>query len=419
MTLEQVHDSVISCSKCGFCQQACPTYAITGREHQVARGRHQLVRGIIEQKVTLDRQVKDMLFECLMCNACYSNCFPAIKTDHIMALARHEYIKMHGQPSIQKYIFKSFLRDPAGMTRLLKLAAAGKNSGLSGLAQVLRYLGWFGGNLAHAERLLKKIPFCSLRERLAKTSVKPANAIGKIAYFVGCGINHAQPDVGMASVNVMREMGYEVEVLDNVCCGIPAYAYGDLDSVQWFMERNLAVLSATDADLIITDCASCASFLKSYPELARDPEQKELAVKVSGQVTEITGWIADNFDLVRFPPNGKYVRMTWHDPCHLAHHMKERKSARELLSNMSHVQFVEMEKADMCCGGAGSYNIAHPDKSLQLLSIKMDHVKNTDAKVLVTACPACIIQLSFGARHHDLPVEVKHITQVIADRFNS
>ncbi len=417
MSIENVYNDVISCSKCGFCQPTCPTFVVSGKEHQVARGRHQLVRGIIENKIELTRDTKEMIFECLMCNACYSNCFPSVKTDHVIAHARHEYIKKYGQPALQKYIFKHLLRHPKELANLLKLVSVGKNSGLSRIVQVFRVLGWFGRNLANAEQLLEKIPFKNLRERMGEKNITVPNAKGKIAYFSGCGINYAQPDIGEASIKVMQNFGYDVEILDNVCCGLPAYAYGDLDSVQWFAEKNIEILEKTDADVIISDCGSCSSFIKSYAEITENSDLKKRAEIVAAKFKDMTNWINENINDVEFPTNGRMTKMTYHDPCHLAHHLKERKAPRDILQNLSHVDYVEMDKADMCCGGAGSYNIAHPEMSFEILDIKMDNVKTTEADVLVTACPACVMQLAFGTRKNKMPVQVKHISQVVAEKF--
>ena len=38
----------------------------------------------------------------------------------------------------------------------------------------------------------------------------------------------------------------------------------------------------------------------------------------------------------------------------------------------------------------------------------------TGADLLVTSCPACVIHLSYGVRKHGLPVEVRHISEVVA-----
>lgn len=47
-----------------------------------------------------------------------------------------------------------------------------------------------------------------------------------------------------------------------------------------------------------------------------------------------------------------------------------------------------MTGADSCCGSAGIYNITNFDMSMQILDGKMEHVKETKARVIVTSNPA-------------------------------
>ena len=413
MVLKDVYPEVLKCSKCGFCQPTCPTYTVSGREHEVARGRNQLVRAVSEGVLDLTRELKDPLFQCLMCNACYTNCFPAIKTDRVIAAARSEYIKRYGQPALQRYIFKNLLRNPARLGRYLKLASFGKRSGISGLVQVLRVLGWFGKNIANSEDLMETIPKSSLRDRIKSKPLVPNVRRGKIAYFVGCGINFAQPEVGLATIEIMLKRGFEVSVLPNVCCGLPAYAYGDLDSVLWFAALNARILADSDADVIVTDCGSCTSFLKEYVHIFDD---NEVATEFRAEkVMDFTTWLRDTADLARFVESTP-VRVTYHDPCHLAHHLKEKEAPRQVLRRLPSADFVELNESDFCCGGAGSYNIAHYDISMKILQRKVKNVESSGANVLTTACPACLIQLNYGMRKYKLPVAIRHLSQFVLER---
>ena len=45
----------------------------------------------------------------------------------------------------------------------------------------------------------------------------------------------------------------------------------------------------------------------------------------------------------------------------------------------------------------------------------MDRVAKTGADILATECPACMMHLSYGARKRGLPVQVRHVSQVLDD----
>jgi glycolate oxidase iron-sulfur subunit len=72
-----------------------------------------------------------------------------------------------------------------------------------------------------------------------------------------------------------------------------------------------------------------------------------------------------------------------------------------------------MPEADWCCGGAGAYALFHYDLSSKVLDRKMDNLAKTAADYLVTSCPACVIQLSYGVRRRGLSTQVIHISEVL------
>ncbi len=408
-TAEAILAEVSRCNRCGYCQSVCPTYWVTGRETEVARGRNQLLRAAMEGELPSSRRLRESVFQCLLCGACTEQCFPGVRTYEAMALARN-VLNQGRPPALQRYIFRDLLPHRERLDGLVRLVSLGKRSGLSGAVQVLRLLGWYGRSLAEAEALVESIPPRFLRELAGGLGLPMAEGRADAVYFVGCAINYALPEVGQSTLRALLDAGQRVVLAPNVCCGLPAFAYGDLEAARELARRNLSVLLELRLRLVVTDCASCASFLKQYPALfQREPEWLERAEELAERVRDATQVLAE-FDRPR--GTARPLRVTYHDPCHLAHHLGERSAPRELLRSLRGVDFVEMAEADWCCGGAGSYNIAHPDLALGILERKMRNIRATGAEVVATSCPACIIQLRYGARRFRVPVQVLHVSQL-------
>ena len=74
------------------------------------------------------------------------------------------------------------------------------------------------------------------------------------------------------TIEILKKIGKSVMLLDNCCCGLPAWTYGDLEVAKKLAEKNLITLSAGNFDVIVTDCSSCASFLKKYPVIFEDDD---------------------------------------------------------------------------------------------------------------------------------------------------
>jgi glycolate oxidase iron-sulfur subunit len=93
--------------------------------------------------------------------------------------------------------------------------------------------------------------------------------------------------------------------------------------------------------------------------------------------------------------------------------MKIKTQPRKLIRSIEGVTFQELPESNWCCGGAGTYNIAHYDLSMKILKRKIDNLEKTEATVLLSSCPGCLVQLSYGARKFNVPVKVKHIVELL------
>ncbi|MBW2412366.1 MAG: (Fe-S)-binding protein, partial [Deltaproteobacteria bacterium] len=234
----------------------------------------------------------------------------------------------------------------------------------------------------------------------------------KVGYFVGCGVDIISQDAGTATLKLLRKLVKTVHILDNCCCGLPAWSYGDIEAAQKLAGKNLDILSSQKLDLIVTDCSSCASFLKKYPEIfPSDDKRHALAQQVSDKALDIVQWLF-SADLPEFAPD-RPVTVTYHDPCHASRGQGLSNEPREIIKKLPGVVYVELPEANWCCGGAGSYALSHYELSRKVLDRKMNNVSQTGADLLVTSCPACMIQLSYGVRKHGLRTKVCHISELI------
>jgi glycolate oxidase iron-sulfur subunit len=414
---QQVYDELSKCNRCGFCQAHCPIFDITGDERNVARGHNVHVRKLAEGSLEMTEDFKDPLFECLLCKACVANCFPAVRTDKNVIAGRAEYMKRVGQPRIMRFLFHRLLPDHGKLSPYVRLAAVGKNSGMTGLARAMGILKWFGKDLDKVEGIVDRIPGSFFRDRTPHLALEPKQANLRIAYFVGCGFNFVLPHVSESTCEVLVRTGASVQIADNCCCGLPAYGYGDLEAARKMARKNIDTLEKLEADFVVTECGSCSAFLKEYPELF--PDDRAMLTRARNLKERVRGF--SEFMPNRLPDAapGKPLsgRVTYHDPCHMSRYQGVTKEPRALLKRIPGLIYSELPEADRCCGAAGSYNIMHYEQSMKVLDRKMEMVKKTGADILATECPGCIIQLSYGARRAGLAVRVVHLSELIREAY--
>ena len=412
LDLSNLYDELARCNRCGFCQVACPIFRATGHEAGVARGRLALLRALVEGRLEWSSELEEPLFTCLLCGACTANCFPATATADLLTEARRAYLDRVGRKPFHRLLFNRLLPYPERLRRAARAAAFGNRSGLTKAARALGLLRIFGRDFPRAVEIADRLPARALRDTLPPSTLAGAGRSLRVAYFVGCGMDIMVPDAGRATVQALRAAAQSVTVLDNVCCGLPAETYGDRDAARRLAERNLALLARDEFDTVVTDCSSCAAFLKKYPRLfpENDPRH-ETARRVGSRVRDFVQWCGESE-----PPRRQATEpivATWHDPCHAVRGQGLRAEPRRILQSLAGVEFRELPEADWCCGGAGSYALAHYDLARKVLERKIDNVERTSAGVVVTSCPACIIHLRYGIRLRGLSIRVCHLSEIL------
>ncbi len=423
MTIEQHYDDVTRCNRCGFCQAACPIFRATGHEAGVARGRLALLRALAEKRIEWNDDLEEPLFACLLCGACTANCFPAVATADLITDARSEYLDRIGRNRLHRLLFDKILPYPGQLRLAARVGALGKKAGLLTIARALGLLRIFGRDFPEASQIADRIPSRAFRRRVPPGVVEGTGTL-RIGYFVGCGTDVMCPEAAEATLRILRKLGKTVEVLDNCCCGLPPLTYGERPAAERLVEKNLRLFNLRQAgtsckdgedkfDVIVTDCSSCASFLKKYPTLfSEDDSRHAKAEKFAALVRDLPELVAST-DGLSFPKQPEKVIATYHDPCHASRGQGLVAEPREILCAIDGLEFRELPEADWCCGGAGSYALSHYDLSRKVLDRKMDNLQRTGAELLVTSCPACIIHLSYGVRKRGLPVRVCHISELL------
>ena len=410
--ISKYYDEIAQCNRCGFCQVACPIFRSTGHEAGVARGRLALLRAIIEGRLEWNREIEEPLFDCLLCGACTANCFPAIPTSELVVKARSQYLEKVGRKSIHRLLFDQLLPYPRRLHLAARAVALGKNTGITDLAGALGLLKIFGRDFMHAHEIVERFPARPLRDQINTGVHQGRGKSLRVGYFVGCGVDIISQDAGRATLQLLKKIAKEVYVLQNCCCGLPAWAYGDLKAAQKLAVKNLSILVSDQFDLIVTDCSSCAAFLKNYTRLfPQAGKEHENAVNISARVKDMVQLIHAMETYT--PASHPVLSVTYHHPCHAARGQGLMKEPAEILGRLPGIEYRELPEADWCCGGAGSYAFAHYELAQQVLNRKMQNLKKTGADLLVPSCPACIMQLSYGVRKHGLSTKVCHISELV------
>ncbi|SMB99362.1 glycolate oxidase iron-sulfur subunit [Thermanaeromonas toyohensis ToBE] len=419
--LEQVKEEIERCSKCGTCRAHCPVFEVKHHEPFVARGLIRLARSYLAGELKASRRLTELFSHCLLCKTCTARCPNGVDTSTIVSVVRNK-IAAEKAPDITAIVLKNLLPYPKRLGYLANLARVSRFLGFMRIGSLLPAPFSFVDSLDRFTQLLSTPPGRPLRTSYPSQIIPPfptSRPRGVVAYFTGCMSGFIFPSLGQRVINLLTSLGYEVHLPEQVCCGAPALAYGYLDLFHRLATQNIFSFKQGNYEAIIVDCASCGAVWKEYARWIRIKEAKELASRVQ----DISQFIVTKAELVEELKSklsshgvGQTKRIvTYHDPCHLKKALGVSKEPRLLLQVVSQLEFREMPGADRCCGAAGSYWLTHPDIAQQLATSKVQAIQASGAEVVVTSCPACLMQISYALRKAGLKVEAKHIIEVIGE----
>src|SRR5512133_3248516 len=104
MDLRSYYDESLKCVRCGLCQAVCPTFAAERTEAAVARGKVQLVRALLEDRLEPSAGVRERLFLCLNFGSCTANCPSRVAVADIILAARAQLLSDLGQPAVERLL---------------------------------------------------------------------------------------------------------------------------------------------------------------------------------------------------------------------------------------------------------------------------------------------------------------------------
>lgn len=397
------------CATCAKCNSVCPVYDVFQSEDMSARGWFEIVTAKDYSYLNSKRVVE----ACLNCKSCRTVCPAGVDVSDLILKRRAE------QPNrLAGWIFRAQAQQ--GLFDLL----------LKGLA-VTQPLWDRPGPRAWLERLTGPVMRClaktariprdlrlprlaprQLPERypeLATSGVGGGSAGEKVAYFHGCAAKYFDDGVGDAVIAVLRQHGIEPALPPQRCSGTPIQTYGHTDLVLDAARFNLA--SFASFETVVTGCASCTLMLKDYPKLFEAGPERAEAERLAAKVRHVTEVVAASSKPVPYRNGLGRKRVTYHSSCHLRA-AGVTKQPRQVLANLPGVEFVEMQDADRCAGGAGTYLVKDYTTSQNIFERKRRAILESGADVVATSCPACMIQLRNGL---DDRVRVAHVAELLQE----
>jgi FAD/FMN-containing dehydrogenase/Fe-S oxidoreductase len=347
--------AVEMCSGVGLCRKTregtmCPSYMVTREEAHSTRGRANTLRlamsGQLGDAKLSDAGVCEVLDLCLECRACKSECPVGVDVARFKSEFLSGYWDRHGM-SIAAHAFGGARSAAVWGSRLAPLSNTIANSPVAK---------WIAEKTIGVDRRrsLPQWTRNTLRARAGTGSRQSGTA--KALLFADTFTDHADPEIGLAAIEVLNAAGIQTGVAPNVCCGRPLMSQGRLEEARRLARANVHALydAAEQGRSIIFVEPSCLSAVREdAPDLLRGELQRRARViaKHSLLFEEfLESECASGRAALALKPGPAEVLL--HPHCH-QRSMGLAAPAKALLSRIPSATVVDLDAG--CCGMAGSF----------------------------------------------------------------
>jgi len=398
--------AVQTCVHCGFCLAACPTYHELGQEMDTPRGRIVLMKQVLEGTLAASA-AQVHIDRCLGCLACEPACPSGVPYRDLISPYRAQVQQQLSRTWTEK-IRRWLAANTIPFPNRFRLALKG--------ARVGRALGWL---VPAALRPMLAMAPAKVPAAITLPLVSPARGErrARVALLAGCAQQVLEPDINVATIDVLTRNGVEVMVpAEQGCCGGLSWHTGDLAAAQAFARRNLDAFP-NDVDAILTNAAGCGSAMHEYHLILRGTPDEARAEAFRKRVVDVSVFLA-RLGLREKPTGWATPRVVaYHDACHLANAQNVRTQPRDLLRAIPGLELKELANAHLCCGSAGTYNLDQPEIAASLGAQKAQAVIATGATVVATGNIGCLTQLSTHLQRQKAATQVRHTMQVLRDAY--
>ncbi|MFN7064535.1 MAG: (Fe-S)-binding protein [Aquificaceae bacterium] len=381
------------CVKCALCKSVCPTYPYIGEEGGFARGRLALAEMVVRGELPLTSEVSKQWDACAMCRRCEWICPNNVEYKKIIVEVRRLQGETLGNGLVKDLGLKSLelLQSKVGR-RLIRMAG-----------KLITALPFGEIKVPFPTGAVKFMPKPTAKAFGLRGKVfKAEKEKGRLLFFTGCMIDAFYGKTGESVIKLMNRAGYTVVVPEDIkCCGAPHYYSGNTKAFERLRDHNLKEMNSYEYDGVVVACPTCGGALqedyklqKPVYDFAQIVFKSPLSFKGSGRT------------------------LTFHVPCHSYSAMKvDEKVFYQAIERVEGDRLLRAEKDKSCCGFAGLFSITNPNLSDQIQREKVEDLKRTQAKVVLTTCPGCVLNLRDGVKKHKTGQEVMHLADYLAENI--
>nr|WP_218883837.1 (Fe-S)-binding protein [Allobranchiibius huperziae] len=234
--------------------------------------------------------------------------------------------------------------------------------------------------------------------------------------FATCLVDGLFPEVGKATVTVLRRLGHQVVFpMEQTCCGQMHVNTGYPREALPLVRRYADTFEPYDA--IVTPSGSCAGAIRhQHAQVARqfgDDALVDRVEAVAARSYELSELLVDVLGVTDVGASYPH-RVTYHPTCHSLRILRVGDRPLRLLRAVDGIDLVELPQAQTCCGFGGTFALKNSETSTAMLADKMRAIQSTGAQMCAATDASCLMHIGGGMSRLDVGTETVHLAQILA-----
>ena len=215
------------CADCRMCVKYCGSFPtmFDAIDDYCTEGKY----AEVDSKKLKTEDVSKIVDLCFQCKLCYIKC-PYTPGDHewaidfprLIARAKAQEVKKKGVPFVDKLLGNPDLVGKIG-TATAPLANWGNENPLN--RKLMESVVGI-----HKDKKLPPFASKTFAAQFDNQRAAPqGEPVAKVAFFSTCYVNYNQPEIGIATLEVMARNNVDIAFAYDRCCGMPLWHNGDMD----------------------------------------------------------------------------------------------------------------------------------------------------------------------------------------------
>jgi L-lactate dehydrogenase complex protein LldE len=238
----------------------------------------------------------------------------------------------------------------------------------------------------------------------------------RVALFATCLVDGLFPDVGKATVRLLRRLGHDVEFPPQQgCCGQMHVNTGYPREALPLVRQHVRTFE--DFEAVVVPSGSCTAAIRhQHADLAEQAGDELLAARaraVAARTYELSEFLVDVLGVTDV---GAYFphRVTYHPTCHSLRLLRVGDRPYRLLREVRGLELVELPDAEQCCGFGGTFAVKNSEVSTAMLADKMHSVLGTGASVCSAGDASCLMHIGGGLARLHAGTRTLHLAEILA-----